>query len=315
MSPGGASGVSGSSTGGSAGADACDSPPELLPEYAIAPSDVVWDRLTLFLHGATRAPFESLPSRVSADWSQTQVVAILEEQYAEDGRAPSGLEDFFREWALEGDVSTNAEYWASAFVRGNFVNFFDAQEPPTSFLTDFDFVSTYPNSTRRGIAMIQKLFCFEIALPPIEIEPVTVPPGKTRRQAIEEAVSDAVCTGCHQAFDPLGFSLEHYDVLGNYVDVENGLPIDSSGTYSAPSAYLQFSGIDDLSPQFPALCEVQSCFAERLLRYALAQAYGGDPPAYDASELRYVIREFREGDLELARLLMAIASTPAFLRE
>jgi hypothetical protein len=124
------------------------------------------------------------------------------------------------------------------------------------------------------------------------------------------------CVGCHNFFDPLGFSLEHYDQSGQWLDSENGLPLDASGTYfTFGGETLEFSSFDDLKVQLVESCEVQSCFAQQVFDYALNQAYGESPPVYDPGELRQVIREFREADLELAPLLMAIASTPAFLRE
>jgi len=143
------------------------------------------------------------------------------------------------------------------------------------------------------------------------IEPVTVPPEKTRRQAVEENVADASCQGCHSLIDPLGFSLEHYDTLGDYRTTENGLPIDSSGNYEG----IDFSSIDDLSGQLLARCETQACFARHVFEFALASAYEGSPPAYEESELAYVTNEFVGHYLALAPLLQGIATTPAFLRE
>jgi hypothetical protein len=317
MPPGGASGVSGSSSGGTAG-EPCGFPVESLPDYEIASPEVVWDRINLFLHGNTRAPFEPLPAPpVSVAWVQSRVLAVLEEQYVEDGRAPSGLEDFFRNWALEGEEGDNVEFWASSFVRGNFADFFAEVDDRVSFMSDRDFLVVHPNSTRRGVWMVQNIFGLNVPLPPpeVEIKPLAAVPGQTRREVVQGAVTYAQCAGCHVIFDPLGFSLEHYDALGDYRTTENGLPIDASGTYDQASKYLVFSSIDDLAGQFPALCEVQTTFARALFEYALDRAHDGALSAYHASELRYVIREFRDGNLDLEFLLRAIASTPSFLRE
>ena len=313
----GASGSSGASTGGSAGTDACDFPVEPLPDHAIASPEVVWDRISRFMYGDTRAPGEPLPSVTDIGWVHQTVQSVLEEQYAEDGRAPGGLEDFFRDWALEGAEGTNVEFWASSFARGNFADFFAEVDGRVSFMSDRDFLVVHPDSSRRGFWMVENLVFYKLGIPPEpgDSEPVPAAPGKTRRQTMEETVSQSVCIGCHRMFDPLGFSLEHYDELGDYRTTENGLPIDASGTYDQTSEHLVFSSIDDLAGQLLPLCEVQSTFAQGLFEYALVKARDGSPPPYEAIELRYVIREFREADLELAPLLMAIASTPAFLSE
>jgi len=258
-----------------------------------------------------------LPSVTDIGWVHSIVQSALEEQYAEDGRAPSGLEDFFRDWALKGEEGTNVEFWASSFARGNFADFFAEVDGRVSFMSDRDFLVVHPDSSRRGFWMVENLVFYKLGIPPepFDSEPVPAAPGKTRRQTLAETVSQDSCLGCHSMFDPLGFSLEHYDELGDYRTTENGLPIDASGTYDQTSEHLAFSSIDDLAGQLLPLCEVQSTFAQGLFEYALVKGREGSFPPYEAIELRYVIREFREADLELAPLLMAIASTPAFLSE
>ncbi|MGI9474636.1 MAG: DUF1592 domain-containing protein, partial [Rubripirellula sp.] len=49
------------------------------------------------------------------------------------------------------------------------------------------------------------------------------------RARLEQHRSDPTCASCHDAMDPLGFGLENYDVLGNWRNEVDGIPIDASG--------------------------------------------------------------------------------------
>ncbi|MGC6550879.1 MAG: DUF1592 domain-containing protein [Rubripirellula sp.] len=63
------------------------------------------------------------------------------------------------------------------------------------------------------------------------------------RKRLEEHRDDPNCSSCHDALDPLGFSLENYDVLGSWRDTDNGVAVDARG--SLPDGTL-FSGPEGL---------------------------------------------------------------------
>jgi hypothetical protein len=316
---GGASGASagGSSAGGSAGMTTC-APGLLGLDIVPASPEVVWDRLCRFMLGETRAPFEPLPDELTIDWVREQVLVLLDERNLENGEPPPGLHAFLAGWAFEGGGEGAYEF-AKAFAEpgGNFSALFAEVDGRVSFMSQRLFLAVHPNSTRRAMWMLDHLVCTPIGPPPpdIDLSPVTVPPNKTRRQTVEETVYEAACIGCHVIIDPLGFSLEHYDSLGEYRTTENGLPIDSSGTWYGPAANLTFSSMDDLAPQLLAQCETQACFARHLLEYALDAAYEGNSPGVSNVDLNNVVHHFVESDLALAPLLQAIATSSGFLNE
>jgi hypothetical protein len=79
---------------------------------------------------------------------------------------------------------------------------------------------------------------------------------------------------CHNFFDPLGYSLEHYDSLGNYTLTDAGKPVDTSGTYQVPyvGGELAFDSIVDLSKKLASRCDVNLAFADQFLIYALEKS-------------------------------------------
>jgi hypothetical protein len=311
--------IGGSSAGGTSGVGACLVPEAPFPTYERAAPEVVWERLCEFLHGEPHEPLLPLPETTTNDWVREAVRVLIDERTLEElGNPPGGLVTFMREWAFDGDGAESARLWADNFARpgASFGALFDEVDDRVSFLSDRAFLVAYPTPTRRGVWITANLACVAVDPPPFETEPVSVPPNMTRRQALESATrTEASCAGCHALLDPPGFSLEHYDELGEYRTTENGLPIDASGTAELNGTLVTFDDIGGLAPPIGRSCIAKQCFAGKLFQYALTRARPDDASTYEANELAYVQNRFTEHDGEFVYLLEAIALTPAFLRE
>lgn len=307
----------GSATGGSAGLASCLANEGSFPEYERAAPQEVWHRLSQFIHGQGLDPLIPMPESTTDFWVREAVRALMDERTLADlaGR-PFGLVTFLQGWAFTDEEAESAFFWGDNFARpgATFGSLFDSVHGRVSFLSDQGFLVAHPNSTRRGIWMMENLTCVAPVRPPpgIDIEPVTVPSNMTRRQVIESTVSDAVCVGCHAMWDPLGFSLENYDELGEYRTTENGLPIDTSGTYDQGFSST-FASIDDLAPDIAQSCIAAQCFASKVFEDALVRTRGVGNAEYDGSEHAYVRNRFTERNGEFLYLIEAIALTPSFL--
>ncbi|MFP6684213.1 MAG: DUF1592 domain-containing protein, partial [Polyangiaceae bacterium] len=95
--------------------------------------------------------------------------------------------------------------------------------------------------------------------------------GLTVRQKLQRHSSDALCAGCHQKIDPLGFALENYDLLGRWRDnYRTGLKVDASGMLFGRHEFKDVVGFKDA-----VLTEKEvfaKAFVEHLLSYALGRA-------------------------------------------
>ena len=49
------------------------------------------------------------------------------------------------------------------------------------------------------------------------------------RDRMEQHRSDPVCAACHKMMDPIGFSLENFDAVGQWRVRDDGFDIDASG--------------------------------------------------------------------------------------
>jgi hypothetical protein len=90
--------------------------------------------------------------------------------------------------------------------------------------------SDHSSPTVRGLYMVQAFFCTVPDPPPGNVNTeLKEDPTLTTRQRLEQHRADPRCAGCHGLFDPMGMALEHFDSIGRYREMENGLEIDASG--------------------------------------------------------------------------------------
>src|SRR6185436_17216317 len=88
-----------------------------------------------------------------------------------------------------------------------------------------------------------------------------------------ELTRPATCQGCHSVFNPLGFSLEHFDAVGRFRATENKKPIDSTGQYTtAEGETIQIAGARDVAEYAASSNEGQRGFVRQLFQHLIKQA-------------------------------------------
>ena len=130
------------------------------------------------------------------------------------------------------------------------------------------------------------------------------PPDQTNREAYEALTAADECQYCHVVINPVGFAFEHYDTLGRWRDLDNGQPIDASGSFQDAS----FDGAPDMMSQLAARNDVQRCVAKKWLRFA----YGGGRILDTTGILDETEAAFADVDFSLTELLVAIVTHPRF---
>jgi hypothetical protein len=99
------------------------------------------------------------------------------------------------------------------------------------------------------------------------------------------------CVECHSLFDPIGFGLENYDMLGRYREHDDGNPdcvIDQSGELPG---YGEFRGPGELAALLVDNELIEGCFAHQFMSHALATSELGAPESALASELGRALAE------------------------
>jgi bacterioferritin-associated ferredoxin len=170
--------------------------------------------------------------------------------------------------------------------------------------------------TTRGIFIDEHLLCMQVPPPPPGI-PALPPaqPGQTRRQQLEQDLVNPSCGACHQLTDPIGDSLEHYDTVGKFNTLDNGSPIDSSGTLPAGvavGANTTFADVNELGGELAKQCGVSVCLTQQLLADAETSAKLPVPGSADSQVVAEIA--FASGSGKLRDLIRNIVESDTFLR-
>jgi hypothetical protein len=124
--------------------------------------------------------------------------------------------------------------------------------------------------------------------------------------------TEPACAGCHRLADGAGYSLEHFDEAGDYRQLDNGKPIDTSGTMQSPS--LAFQDYADLASQLATSCEAASCLSELVGREAFGADHWGEPAPLSEAERSRIARDFVASGYSIRALVDSIVRSPSFLR-
>lgn len=290
------------------------------PRPLLSSADVL-ARIYLFLDNDATIPAGALPPEPTASWAAARAKAILD-GHAAAGTPARGLERFLNEWlAINTDFSNvrvdSPARFALKLVEPEATLTTLLAEPGEEphrlgILTDPEFLSAYPSIARRGLWMNANLLCREVPPPPPDVA-FSVEDGEgTHRQKYEAAVSQVVCTGCHRIIDPPGFSLEHFDIAGNYRELDNGLPVDAASSMSEPA--MSFDDFSELAPQLATSCEVAQCFTRLIATDAFGQVLHETQPPLSEAELNRAAENFASGGYSIRVLVDSIVRSPSFLR-
>jgi hypothetical protein len=129
-----------------------------------------------------------------------------------------------------------------------------------------------PSSILRGVTLNHDVLCAVLGAPAIAFPDIPpLEPGQTNRQRIDKLTG--MCgMSCHNdMINPLGFSFEHFDGMGQWRDTENGgLTINSSGSYTfADGTTKTWNDAAELMQVLAATPQTHTCFAKKLASFGL----------------------------------------------
>jgi hypothetical protein len=204
-------------------------------------------------------------------------------------------------------------YGATAAGTGaQAVNLDPAQR--AGILTQASFLAMHADAgdshpVRRGAMVLRRVLCTEVD-PPLDMEvgqPKMPAPGLTTRERFAEHAMNP-CATCHRLTDPIGFAFENYDAIGAYRTMDQGKPVDATGTLALASGEVKFKDAVSLVKALAQTPEARDCMATQWLRYFVRRA---ELPGDEAS-LRAARESFKRSNYDLRELLVALAKTRAF---
>jgi hypothetical protein len=94
--------------------------------------------------------------------------------------------------------------------------------------------------------------------------------GQTNRQRIDTLTSGCGAQCHNQMINPLGFSFDHFDGMGQYRETENGgLAIDASGSYDFQSGTKSFANSGELMRVMATDSQAHLCYSKKLASFGL----------------------------------------------
>jgi uncharacterized protein DUF1592/uncharacterized protein DUF1588/uncharacterized protein DUF1587/uncharacterized protein DUF1585/uncharacterized protein DUF1595 len=163
----------------------------------------------------------------------------------------------------------------------------------------------------RGAWVMENLLGAPVPRPPPGVEAdlkedPTAKKPKTVRERLESHRADKTCAACHQIMDPIGFSLENFDLIGRWRDEDGDTPVDATGTLVDGT---HLNGVQDLRATLMSRGDAFVTSAtEKLMTYALGRRL----EAYDQPAVRRIVQDARRDDYRFTSIVLGIVNSVPF---
>ncbi len=139
------------------------------------------------------------------------------------------------------------------------------------------------------------------------------------RQILEQHRKDPACASCHQRMDPLGLALENYNAIGQYRDMELGLP-GWRDREAEPDKAIDPKGVLMTGEKFESVIELADilanerrddfyrCLTEKMLIYALGRGLTYS----DATTVDRIVAEVKADGGKMKTLIGAVVRSVPF---
>jgi len=174
-------------------------------------------------------------------------------------------------------------------------------------------VTSYATRTSpvlRGVLVLRNILGAPPPSPPPNVPALdesTMAANLSMRQRLAAHRNNAVCASCHRTIDPVGFSLENFNAVGQWRDVEaDGHPVDASGGVPGGG---EFRGIDGLEN---AVLARPDLFVATLTENLMTFALGRGVESYDAPAIRKILRNAGKDGYRFSSLILGIIESAPF---
>ena len=170
--------------------------------------------------------------------------------------------------------------------------------------------STTPSSIHRGVFVDLEVLCLDLPDPPANVTGLPArEPGATNRERVEQHTGEGTCGGtCHQEMiNPAGFAFEGYDALGQVRELDNGFPVDASGSMTLSEGAIAWATGREFVQLLAEHPDTHRCYAGHWLSYVQARKLGElDDPLLDR------LGAESEQGLPIRELLVELVSSDSF---
>jgi mono/diheme cytochrome c family protein len=170
--------------------------------------------------------------------------------------------------------------------------------------------TTRTTPTIRGKFLLENILAAPVPPPPPNIPALeaSAPEGKVLsvREMLEAHRANPVCASCHARMDPLGFSLENFDAIGQWRTTDAGKPIDASGVL------LDGTKVDGPVALRHALVAQKEQFVRTVTAKLLTYSLGRGIEYYDDPAIRGIVRNAAADDYRWSSVILGIVKSAPF---
>ena len=128
----------------------------------------------------------------------------------------------------------------------------------------------------------------------------------TTRERMEVHRANPTCNACHRFMDPIGLSLDSYDVTGRWRIRENGMPLDTQGELYDGTPITSPIALNEALVARPI--PLVRTFTQNLMAYALGRRVG----YYDQPTVRAIVREAESNGYSMSSFVLGVVKSDAF---
>ncbi len=168
------------------------------------------------------------------------------------------------------------------------------------------------STTRRGKFVRQKLLCESVNDAPPGVSTVFPDPppeseDQTHRERVESYLfAEAFCASCHVKMDPLGYAYENFGTIGQWRELDNGRPIDTSSQLDG----LAYEGAGGLGALLAEDRRAMECFTRKFYRHAVGRLEGDGEEA----TIEGLMKDFEAGGWRFDALLASLVTSEGFTK-
>jgi hypothetical protein len=174
-------------------------------------------------------------------------------------------------------------------------------------------VTSYPTRTSptiRGKWLLENILAAPVPPPPpntnTNLDETAIGKSTTVREMLEQHRANPVCASCHARMDPIGFSLENFDAVGQWRTMDGDAPINATGVL------LDGTQVDGPAALRRALIAQQEQFVKTVTGKLLTYAIGREMVHADAPAIRAIVQAAASDDYRWSSTILAIVKSPPF---
>ena len=174
-------------------------------------------------------------------------------------------------------------------------------------------VTSYPTRTSptiRGKWLLENILAAPVPPPPpnanTNLDESKLGKTTTVREMLEQHRANPVCASCHARMDPLGFSLENFDAVGQWRTTDGESVINATGVL------LDGTKVDGPAALRSALVAQKEQFVRTVAGKLLTYAVGRQMEYSDAPAIRSIVRTAAVDDYRWSSTILAIVKSQPF---